>query len=209
MTPLPSAILPPAWSWLAAMDTRTAAPDDTPAMVDPADRDDIRATLNRDGDAYARLIRRHQQTVAGRMRRFSHGDRATIEELTHEVFVEAYLSLPRYRGDAPFDHWLAVIATRVGYRYWKRRSAHPAVQLTGAERAPTPSEASDHELDAVLQQLPPRDRLVITLLYLEDRSVAEAARLTGWSQTMVKVQAFRARGKLKKIMERSNTGGRP
>lgn len=208
MTSLPSAILPPTWSWLAAMDSRDAAPDDTAAMVDPADRDDIRATLNRDGDAYARLIRRYQQTVAGRMRRFAH-DRATIEELTHEVFVEAYLSLPRYRGDAPFDHWLAVIATRLGYRYWKRRSAHPAVPLTGAERARVPSEASDHELDTILHQLPPRDRLVITLLYLEDRTVAEAANLTGWSQTMVKVQAFRARGKLKKIMERSNTGGRP
>lgn len=207
MTALPSANFVTPRLWLTAMDSRTAAPDDTAAMVDPADRSDIRATLNRDGDAYARLIRRHQQAVAGRMRRFTR-DLGTIEELTHEVFVQAYLSLSRYRGDAPFDHWLAVIATRVGYHYWKRRSAHPAAPLTGAEPAPAPSDAGDHQLDAVLLQLSPRDRLVITLLHLEERSVAEAASLTGWSQTMVKVQAFRARGKLKKIMERSADGGR-
>jgi RNA polymerase sigma-70 factor (ECF subfamily) len=41
---------------------------------------------------------------------------------------------------------------------------------------------------------------VVTLMYLEDRSVAETAALTGWSKTMVKVQAFRARAKLRKMM---------
>jgi RNA polymerase sigma-70 factor (ECF subfamily) len=213
MTPLPlPTILSLSWSWCAAtVDTPAAAPDDTPAMVDPADLSDIRATLHRhDGDAYARLVRRHQQSVAGRMRRFARNDRATLEELTHDVFVEAYLSLPRYRGGAPFDHWLAVIATRVGYRHWKRQSAHRPAPLTGSEPAPdSPTNATDHELDRVLDQLPPRDRLVLTLLYLEDRSTAEAARLTGWSQTMVKVQAFRARAKLKKIMARTQKGGRP
>jgi RNA polymerase sigma-70 factor (ECF subfamily) len=57
------------------------------------------------------------------------------------------------------------------------------------------------DVAAALEQLPPRDRLVLTLLYLESRSVAEAADLAGWSQTMVKVQAYRARGKLRKLLE--------
>jgi RNA polymerase sigma-70 factor (ECF subfamily) len=52
-----------------------------------------------------------------------------------------------------------------------------------------------------LEKLSPRDRLVITLLHLEERSVAEAAEHTGWSQTMVKVQAFRARARLKKLLQ--------
>jgi RNA polymerase sigma-70 factor (ECF subfamily) len=42
--------------------------------------------------------------------------------------------------------------------------------------------------------------LVLTLFYLEGCAVAEIARLTGWSQTMVKVQAFRARNRLKKLL---------
>jgi RNA polymerase sigma-70 factor (ECF subfamily) len=47
-------------------------------------------------------------------------------------------------------------------------------------------------------------RLVITLLELEERSVRETAELTGWSESNVKVRAFRARQELKKILETSH-----
>ncbi len=57
------------------------------------------------------------------------------------------------------------------------------------------------EVAVALEQLAPRDRLVLTLLYLESRSVAEAADLAGWSETMVKVQAHRARKRLRKLLE--------
>jgi DNA-directed RNA polymerase specialized sigma24 family protein len=43
---------------------------------------------------------------------------------------------------------------------------------------------------------------VLTLIYLDGCSVAEAAEQAGWSQTMTKVQAHRARKKLKKLLER-------
>ena len=161
-------------------------------MVDPADRDDIRATLaNHDGDAYARLIRRHQQTVATRMRaspatapRSRNSPKTSSSRPTSPSPATA--ATPPSTTGSPSSPPASATATG--------SAAHrtPTTPLTGAERAPTPPDASDHELDAVLRQLPPRHRLVITLLYLEDRSVAEAARLTGWSQTMVKVQAFRA-----------------
>src|SRR5690242_13746295 len=89
--------------------------------MDEADRRDIQAILDGDGESYRRLIERHQQFVASRMRRFAR-DRTTLEELVHDVFVEAYFSLNTFRGDAPLDHWLSAIATRVGYRYWKRKA---------------------------------------------------------------------------------------
>jgi RNA polymerase sigma-70 factor (ECF subfamily) len=57
-------------------------------------------------------------------------------------------------------------------------------------------------LHALLEQLPPRDRLVLTLLHIEERSVAETAQMVGWSQVMVKVQAFRARKKLRDLWQR-------
>ena len=50
---------------------------------------------------------------------------------------------------------------------------------------------------ALLDRLPPRDRLVLVLVYIEGHSIDEAARLAGWSKTMVKVQAFRARRKMR------------
>ena len=67
---------------------------------------------------------------------------------------------------------------------------------------PDTAPASARELlDALLSQLPPDDRLVISLLDLEEKSVKEIARLTGWNVTLIKVRAFRARRKLRKLAE--------
>ena len=57
-------------------------------------------------------------------------------------------------------------------------------------------------VDALLAKLPPKDRLVLTLLDIDDRSVAEVSAITGWSRTLVKVRAFRARRRLRVIVEK-------
>ena len=179
------------------------------SSVDSTDWSDIQASLGGDGDAYARLVRRYQQSIAAYMWRFtrSHGD---WEELVHDVFVEAYLSLAGYRARSPLLHWLKRIATRVGYRYWKRRRKQRdhVTQLTEETAATLASlDATDSAQQAgelvhdLLSRLSPRDRMVMTLMYLESCTTAEIAELTGWSQSMVKVQAHRARKRLQKIWE--------
>jgi RNA polymerase sigma-70 factor (ECF subfamily) len=65
--------------------------------------------------------------------------------------------------------------------------------------APHPDLERRH---AALAQLSARERLVITLLELEDRSVQDVALLTGWSAANVKVRAFRARAALRKLLEK-------
>jgi RNA polymerase sigma-70 factor (ECF subfamily) len=169
---------------------------------------DVRAAQGGDPEAFERLVRRHQDGVAARMWRFTH-DRGDLEELVHEVFVEAWGALKGYRGEAPLEHWLSRIATRVGYGFWQRRDRERSRR--GGELAvwdgATDAAAATEEVDmaelarAVLGRLKARDRLVLTLLYLEGRSVAEAAELSGWSRTMVKVQAHRARKRLRALLE--------
>jgi RNA polymerase sigma-70 factor, ECF subfamily len=176
---------------------------------DVQDDDDIRSSLSGDGDAYARLVGRYQQGVSARMWRITRTG-ADHAELVQEVFVEAFVSLRTYRGEAPFGHWLSRIATHVAYRFLKRqakerqRSDLPVEELTDViateEDSVAPRRAAE-ALHRLLEQLPPRDRLVLTLRYLEERSIEETAELTGWSCTMVKVQAWRARGKLKRLFE--------
>ena len=64
---------------------------------------------------------------------------------------------------------------------------------------------SEHATDAkaivarLLAHLSPPDRLVITLLDLEQRSTLEISQLTGWTRAMVKMRAMRARLKLRQI----------
>jgi RNA polymerase sigma-70 factor (ECF subfamily) len=177
------------------------------ALTDPADLVDMGRALEGDGDAYARLVRRHQAAMGRYMWRFTR-DRVQWEELVHEVFVEAYLSLRGFRGRAPFTHWLRKIATRVGYRFWTKRArlrVETSASLKPWDQIEQPAQANVHEaaeqVHALLERLGPRDRLVLTLFYLEECSIAEIAQLTGWTQTMVKVQSFRARGRLKKLLE--------
>ena len=61
-------------------------------------------------------------------------------------------------------------------------------------------------LHRLLDSLNPEDRIVITLLHLEEKSVNEIAEITGWTRVMVKVRAFRARQKLKKTLQRWENG---
>lgn len=177
--------------------------------AEAGDTEEIRAARGGDGTAYARLVEKYQGGIASYLWRFSR-DAGIVEELTQEVFVEAYFSLHGFRATGPFLHWLKQIATRVGYRYWKRRQKDRRNVQLGEEQWPQmPHEGEQPEaaseaaqiVHLLLEKLPPRDRLVLTLLYLQGHSVEEAAQLSGWSRTMVKVQAFRARGKLKKLME--------
>lgn len=177
---------------------------------------DVYMSRQGDGDAYRRLIERHQEHVSRIMWRFSQ-DHRIHEELVQDVFVEAYLSLATYRAKAPFDHWLARIATRVGYAYLKQSVRHQATKVFTLQEWDKIQDNFSQEIEPshaatllyhLLEKLPSRDRLALTLRYLEDCDVAETAHRTGWSKAMVKVQTWRARKRLHKLLlktEKDNT----
>ena len=54
----------------------------------------------------------------------------------------------------------------------------------------------------VLDQVSDRARIVLTLQELEGRSIREISGITGWSESLVKVQAFRARKEMRVAVER-------
>jgi RNA polymerase sigma-70 factor (ECF subfamily) len=181
---------------------------DVLALCADAQADDIRLSKNGDSEAYRRLIEAHQNYVGLLLWRFSR-NKQVHEELVQDTFVEAYFSLHTFKKKAPFAHWLAAIATRVGYRYWKR-TAVKTVRLS-LEEWDRITAADGHEnaaetaevLYRLLGQLGPRDRLVLTLRYLDGCDVAQTAQRTGWTKTMVKVQTMRAKMKLKKFFNQT------
>ena len=180
-------------------------------MEESLDIEDVRASRKGEPDAYKRLIERHQQHIGKIMWRFSR-DSLIHEELVEDVFVEAYMSIGTYREKAPFENWLARIATRVGYRYWKQQARQKKFErfsledwdrLTGEAPEGIDSTRAAELLHNLLAQLPPRDRLVLTLRYLDGCDVAQAARRTGWTKGMVKVQTNRAKKKLQKLLSQT------
>lgn len=186
---------------------RAALHEHEPDNSQPLDRRDIAASLGGDRAAFGRIVERYEAAIARLMFRFSR-DRQVHDELVQDVFVEAWRSLPRYRGDAPLLHWLRRIGTRVGYRFWRKRKRAPmqlaldaAIPDDVGERALEPGEAGAI-LDALLSRLEPADRLVLTLAYLEQYTVAQIAEQTGWSQGKVKMKSLRAKKKLRAIVEK-------
>ncbi|MDR3211825.1 MAG: RNA polymerase sigma factor [Planctomycetota bacterium] len=180
--------------------------------MDEFDRKDVEAVLAGDEEAFERLFVRHNQAVAKQMRNFAKNPDAA-EELCHDVFVEAYLSLGKFRGEAPFRHWLARIATLTGYKYWrvrgkeKRNLPLPADQPAPEVTERDPAAAADLLFD-LLALLPAADRLLLTLMYLEHLGQDEIASRIGATRVMVAVRIFRAKKKLKAIGEKEPWKGR-
>jgi RNA polymerase sigma-70 factor (ECF subfamily) len=169
----------------------------------------VEATLSGDDHAFAELAARHKGRVFGIASRFaSHA--AELEDICQEVFVQAYFKLGQYRRDSPFEHWLVRIATHKCYDYLRKRRRNASTlsvesMLESGYEPSAPEPPAPHpdleRLHAALAALSPKERLVLTLLELEERSVQEIADFTGWSVANVKVRAFRARAALRKQME--------
>ena len=176
----------------------------------------VAAVLDGDDGAFAALVGRHKRQVLRIAARFSRAPHE-LEELGQEIFLKAYADLGQYRGDAPFSHWLSRVAVRSCYdALRKRRREVDTLPLDDVapyladDSIPgkKDTEAARDLLNRALTRLRPAERLVITLLSLEERTVREVAGLTGWTEVNVKVRAFRARRALKRILEEADGGER-
>jgi len=143
--------------------------------------------------------------------------RVAEEDLAQEVFMKMFSRLDQYQGAVPFPHWVSRIAVTTcidQLRAQKRRpefrwadlpesQAEVLDNILSDERDTAPGDAlAARELvDRLLGQLKPDDQLVIRLLDLEQKTLAEISALTGWNQTLIKVRAFRARRKLQKLFQ--------
>ncbi len=181
-----------------------SAPSPTP------DEQLVTAALAGDDRAFAELATRHKSRVFGVASRFAH-DGAELEDICQEVFTQAYFKLRQYRRDSPFEHWLLRITTHKCYDYLRKRQRRgPAISvdalLESGYEPSAPEDAAPHpdlvHLHAALAQLQPDQRLVITMLELEDYTTQQIADFTGWSLANVKVRAFRARGVLRQLIEK-------
>ena len=175
----------------------------------PNDERLIKAVLAGDDEAFSELVRRYKPKVFRLAARFVR-DNDELDDICQEAFIKAYQSLKKFRGDAPFEHWLTKIAVNVCYDMLRKQSRkRDNVPLDSVDfsigEPQSPSSSSGSEAWDILKnafvKLRPEDRLVITLLNLEEKSVRETASLTGWSEANVKVRAFRARKQLKRILE--------
>jgi RNA polymerase sigma-70 factor (ECF subfamily) len=186
--------------------------DNTAAMSDAGptlDEKLVQATLGGDENAFAELVRRHKRRVFGTASRFARNDHQ-LDDIAQEVFIRAYKNLSQFRKDAPFEHWLARITFSACYDFLRRERKHRETAPLDAVDYDLHDRSIDHAISAgrarevlawAMHQLRADEQLVLTLCEIEERPIREVAELTGWSESNVKVRAFRARQSLKRILE--------
>lgn len=180
------------------------------------------ARLAREGDesAFAEIVRRYGPRVfrvAGRFFR----RREQVEEAAQEVFLKAFTELGSFEGRGSLEGWLTRVATNTCLnlvRGAKRRPELTASDLSEdegalienllADKASERQQAAERGMVAadlagrVLEAMSPDDRMVLMMLDGEDASVREVAEATGWSESNVKVKAFRARRRMREAVEK-------
>ena len=175
------------------------------------------ARVRQRDQAAARALVDHLYPLVIRIIRAHLPRRVAEEDLAQDIFLKMFTRLEQYQGAVPFPHWVSRIAVttcidqlraqkrRPEFR-WADLSENEADVLDAVLTNDNDVEAGDamaaHELvHKLLDQLKPDDRLVVQLLDLEQKTTAEISALTGWSQSLVKVRAFRARRKLQKLFK--------
>jgi RNA polymerase sigma-70 factor (ECF subfamily) len=177
----------------------------------------VTAALRHDNEAARELVRRLYPLVAKMVR--AHRPRRTPEEdLCQMIFIKMFQGLPQFSGKVPLEHWVSRIAINTCINQIQSEKVRPEIRqadlseeeaavvenlaTSSEELAPDKQFASRQLVEHLLGALKPVERLVIDLLYLQGRTVAEIRKITGWSAALVKVRAFRARQKMKQQLER-------
>ena len=182
--------------------------------MEPTEAELISAVLKGDSASFEPLVQKYSPRVFATARRYARRE-SEVEDIVQEVWLKAFQKLASFRGEAPFEHWLMRMTVRTCYDFLRghqRNRETTFSEITEAEgdwlerfaaapeSAPENADAARQLIERVLEQLSPPARLVITLLEIEDRSVKEISKLTGWSVPLVKVRAFRARAEMRKIL---------
>lgn len=181
----------------------------------------VEAALRHDDEAARELVRRLYPLVAKIVR--AHRPRRTAEEdLCQMIFIKMFQKLNQFSGKVPLDHWVSRIAVNTCLNQIAAEKVRPELRhadlseeeqavvqnlaVSSEELAPDRQFASRQLVEHLLDLLKPAERLVIDLLYLKERSVEEIRQLTGWSTSLIKVRAFRARRKMKGQLDKILVG---
>ena len=146
--------------------------------------------------------------VRSRLPRWSNED-----DLVQSVFAKVFAKLHQFSGSVPLEHWIARIAVNTSLSQIGFEAVRPELRMSDlteeqelvlSNRAEVPDDSlarneARETIELLLARLEPDERLIVTLLHIEQRSTREISRLTGMSVSLVKVKAFRTRHKMRRL----------
>ena len=171
----------------------------------------IHSVKSGDPIAFQHLVERYKDyvfTLALRILK----SREEAEEVSQDVFIKVYRTIKSFKAQSKFTTWLYTITYRASIDQARKKNIairsleddNSFLQIadqasSNPEEALQKEDLRGHLLNAI-QNLPPQDASVITLFYLNEKSVKEIAEITNLSVTNVKTKLHRTREYLRKIL---------
>jgi RNA polymerase sigma-70 factor, ECF subfamily len=176
-------------------------------------------------EAFDALVLRYQSQIYRLVRILARKDWHDAEDLTQETFIRAYRAMGQFRHDSTFRTWLHRIALNVIWSHLSRRrqrAPHVGLEPMGDDGGHGPAHepaTSPDELEAALIRRQAIDRalatlstdarLAITLRDIQGLEYHEIATITGVPIGTVESRIFRARRRLRPLLEPLRTSPRP
>ncbi|HZH70968.1 MAG TPA: sigma-70 family RNA polymerase sigma factor [Mariniphaga sp.] len=135
-------------------------------------------------------------------------NREDAEELAQESFIKAFKALHSFKGTAKFSTWLY----RITYNTCISEVRKNKIRFASTDEIQIKDEAEEMNLDgipaenrekvikAAMERLPEDEYMLVLLFYFEEQSVDEIRKVTGLTESNVKVKLYRARKKLYTIL---------
>jgi RNA polymerase sigma-70 factor (ECF subfamily) len=167
------------------------------------------AVLQGDQEAFRQLLERYQRLVASVAWRYgARGEE--VEDLVSEVFFKVYRNMHQYRPEHAFSTWLYRLAANHVMdhgRRMRREAARGEMPQEIDDPGPGPGDRFDTSersevVRRCLEDLPPKYREAVFLVYIEGLSVEEASRTLGVPPGTIKSRLKRGRDALKKLIDR-------
>jgi RNA polymerase sigma-70 factor (ECF subfamily) len=181
---------------------------DRPPRVTTTDPDRELAERFQGGErgAFDLLVRRHQKGMWRLVHRYVKSD-ADAADVTQLAFVRAFRGLAAFRGTASVRSWLYRIAINCALSWLRDHRREQPTELaedalTDANPAPAQLSAGDDRawLRGAIDQLPPKQKLVLELRVFDDLSFREVAELAECSENTAKVNFHYAVKRLRDIL---------
>ncbi len=178
----------------------------------------VELILNGEETAFENLFDRYKRLVAAIAGRYFQRPEQ-IEEIIQISFAKVFFDLKAFRGDHNFSFvsWIGKITTNAcidALRTQKRKPENLWCEFSEAETEILLAYATNNEKTAensvierdlaekLLSKLSADDRAILQMLDAEEMSVREVSEITGWSNSKIKLRAFRARNALRKILQK-------
>jgi len=174
----------------------------------------------RDPLAFEELVRKYQQTILNLAYHYI-GYRNEVEDVAQQIFTKVYFALPKFDERRPFFPWLYRIALNQCYdelRRIRRQKIHTFSELSLDDASSIENLISQNEASPVadenrqelhrllyrmLEKLPEQQRLAIVLRDLEAIPYEKMAEILKCTEQAARLKVFRARVRLKTLMEKA------